>query len=317
MGDVGALRHQGVRGDAQALHQRREHPEAADPPGGQHDEAGQDRAGAAPEDVDERGEPAEHREGGQPPERRQRRVHVRVGRAEDGPALRVQEVVAVEPEIGRLGEEEEREQPQEVRARPGGDHRASRRQDEDPTQEVDERRQGQSEQEHSEDPGERSLPQRELEHVEGDVLLEQRVQHAERLGVPVEQDRLPFGAGGQPHQDGQDGGHRLDQPLEERLQHHPAGQPEGLLELPEHVRRSRADGGAQVHDEEQEGQEPDADQDAAACRGDPQEDGQVADLLEPEPVRVEGHGLEGQDRCHADQDQERGPPGQRRSSSIS
>ena len=63
VGDVGALRDQGVRSDAQALHQRREHPEAADPPGDQHDEAGQDRAGAAPEHVDERGEPAEHRRG--------------------------------------------------------------------------------------------------------------------------------------------------------------------------------------------------------------------------------------------------------------
>src|SRR4029079_976336 len=107
------------------------------------------------------------------------------------------------------------------------------------------------------------------------------------------------------------------QPLEDWLQDHAAGETERFLQLPEHVGRPGADGGAQVRAEEEEGHQADADQDAAARRRDAEEDRQVADLLEPEPVDVEGHGLEGQHHRHADPEQQAGPPAQDWSSSIS
>ena len=64
-------------------------------------------------------------------------------------------------------------------------------------------------------------------------------------------NRLPLGAGGESDQERDDGGRRLQQPLEEGFQHNAARQPEGLLELPEHVRGPSADSGPQVREEEQ------------------------------------------------------------------
>ena len=317
VGDERALRDQGVRRDAEALHESRECPEPADPPDGQHDEAGHDRPGAAAEDVHESRERAQASEDGQPAEGRQGRVHVGVGRAEHGAPLRVQEVVPVEPEIDRLREEQKREQDEEVDAGAGGDHRTARGQHQDAPQEVDQRRQDQGQHEHGEDPAQPAPPQRELEHVEGHVALEDRVGHAERLGVPVQEHILPLRAGGQPHQEGHDGDDWADQPMEQRLQHHAAGETERLLELPEHIGGAGTDGGPQVRGKEQEGHEPDADEDGAARRCDAEEDGQVPNLLEPEPVHIEGHGLEGQDHGHADADQDRGPPAHGPSSSTS
>jgi hypothetical protein len=137
-------------------------------------------------------------------------VHVRVRGAEDRSPLREEQLEAIEPEVGRLDEEEKGQEDQQVRAPPGGDHWPARRQHEHSAQEVDDRGRQQGEQDHPEDPAEAPLPEWKLEDVEGDVALEQGIRHAERPGVPVEQERLPLGAGRQRDEEGEDGGHRLE-----------------------------------------------------------------------------------------------------------
>ena len=190
---------------------------------------------------------AERGQDGQPLERRQGRVDVRVRGAEHGPALGVQELVAVEPEIDRLGEKEEGQEAQEVRPGPRRDHRAARRQDQDPAEEVDQCRRARASTRMPKAQPERPLHERQLEHVEADVPPEQGVRDSERLRVPGEQQGLPVGAGREGHQEREHGGHRREEALEDRLQDHAARQAQRLLELPEHVRRPRPHGHPQVH----------------------------------------------------------------------
>ena len=83
-------------------------------------------------------------------------------------------------------------------------------------------------------------PERQHEDVEAEVAAEERIRAAERacaLTYSSTVSHEPLARGAREERDHRDD--RQEQPPDQRLEHRAAGQPELVLELPEHVRRRR------------------------------------------------------------------------------
>ena len=150
-------------------------------------------------------------------------------------------------------------------------------------------------------------PERQDEHEEPEILTEDRVDRSERLGVLVPEDDFPVHAGPQSRHGGdrqQDDGQEA---ADERFDHHAAGQAELVLQLPQHVGRGGAGGEHEVRGQEDQDRDHHRGEQGAAQRQRRPEDARVADLAEPQPVRVERHdlGADRQQEEQADQEQDR------------
>jgi len=134
--DVRPLGHQLVGSDLEALEERRPHSEAPRPRHSKHHQPSHEKAPARPRDLEQAGARAEEGEGGEGAQHGKRRVHVRVRRAEDHPARRVDELVAIQPEARGAQEKEQRAQGEEVGAGARGEARSLRGQDQAAEQDV-------------------------------------------------------------------------------------------------------------------------------------------------------------------------------------
>jgi hypothetical protein len=135
-------------------------------------------------------------------------------------------------------------------------------------------------------------PERQREHEESELVAEDGIAGGERLGVHVDQHGLPVDAGPQSRGDRDHGQHDRQEPPDQRLDHHPSRQAELILQLPQDVGRRRA--GREREVRPQEHQDPDGhrrEQRALQRQRGPEDPG-VADLLEPQEVRVERHDLD-------------------------
>src|SRR5206468_9842060 len=142
------------------------------------------------------------------------------------------------------------------------------------------------------------------EDEEAQVVAEQRVDGAERRGVEVAEHRLPVDGG--PHAGGQrdQQQHDRQEPADQRLDDHATREPELILELPDDVGRRRAGGERQVGVEEDEHADRQRGEERSAQGQRLDEDFFVADLDEPEPVRVERHDLGGEAQDQEQQEQQ-------------
>ncbi len=289
--DEGALGDELIGRDPKALEQRRIHAEAADPEQRQRDEPGDEEAPARPEDLEDAGAGAEQGEDGEPSEDGQRRVHVGVGRAEDETPRRVEQIEAVEPEPHGPQHEQQCPQSQQVGARARRQPRAVGGEDEAPLQHVHGGRQDQGAGDEGGGPSVDQAPDGQLEDEEPEVAAEERVRSAERHRIHVRQDRVPRSApaGAREQCDHRDDGQ--EQPSNQRLEDGAAGQTELILELPQHVRRCGSRGHGEIEEQEREHDAPEPEEEPAVQGKAGREDLREADFLEPEPIRVQGHGL--------------------------
>ena len=178
-----------------------------------------------------------------------------------------------------------------MRPGPRGETRPPRGEHEAPLQHVDRGHQDERPGHQRGGPPVEQPPERQHEEVEAEVAAEERVRLAERGRVDVLQHRGPGAGGAGPREERDHRDDRQEQAPDERLQDRASGQPELVLELPEHVRRGGARGHRQVGEEEDEDDGAEPEEEPAAERQARGEDRGEADLLEPEPVGVQRHGL--------------------------
>jgi hypothetical protein len=88
--------------------------------------------------------------------------------------------------------------------------------------------------------------------------------------------------------------HHRQEPADQRLDHDAAGQPELVLELPDHVRRRGAGRERQVGVQEDEDRDGQRAEERPSEREGLHENVRVPELAEPEPVRVQRHDLRDQ-----------------------
>jgi len=301
--DVRPLGLQLVGRHAQALQERRVHPEAHHPHHEQRGAGAREQAQPRPHDLRRARDGGERGQYGQRAEHRQRGVDVGVRGAEDEAARREDDLVAVEPEADGLEGQQRRAQQQQVRARAAGQARAARGQHEAALEHVHGEGQHRRARHQRHCPRVGEPPERQEEHEEAQIEAEHGILEAERRAVEVAENGLPVRARAQPRDDGdqqQDDGQEAP---DERLDHHASRQAELILQLPQDVGGGGARRQREVGPEEEGDGERDGGEERAAQREGGQEDLAVADLLEPQPVGVERDELQ-QHRQHHQRDDE-------------
>jgi len=293
-----------VRRHAEALEQRRIDPQTTDPGEAEDQEAGDDEAQPRPADLEHARHGAERGEHGEGAEHRERAVDVRVRGAEHDPAGRVDQLEPVEPEADRAERERQRGEPQQVRARPRREARAARREHEAPLQHVDDEREQDRGRREREGPAVDQPPERQHEDEERQVAPEQRVRDPERPAVQVLEHGLPVRGGAEPRDQREQREHDRQEAADQRLDHHPPGQAELVLELPDHVGRRRPRREREVRPEKDQHADRHREEQRAPQREDPGEHLRVPDLAEPQPVGVEGHDLDGEPQDEEDEEQD-------------
>ena len=134
-------------------------------------------------------------------------------------------------------------------------------------------------------------PERELEHVEGHLLVEERVPDTERRGMQGLQDELPAVRSPPAGDERQCHAHGQGQPAQGRLQAVWAGQPERVVRHHDDVARGEpsGEGHVAVQDDEERGARAHPEEHLRPEHGD--EHRRKLHLMEPEPVRVEAEDL--------------------------
>ncbi len=157
-------------------------------------------------------------------------------------------------------------------------------------------------------PGVEQPPEREHEEVEAEVAPEERIGLAEGGAVEVLDHGRPGAGGAGPREDRDHPDDRQEEAAHQRLEDGAPGQPELILQLPQHVGRRGPGRHREIDEEEDEDRGPQPEEEPAADRQPRSEDGGEADLLEPQPVRVERDRLahHGEDD-QAHEDPETGP----------
>ena len=130
-------------------------------------------------------------------------------------------------------------------------------------------------------------PEGQGEDEEAEVTAEKRIGGAERHRVDELEERLPARHGAQPGHEGDPGGGQGQEAPNHGFDDRPPGEPELILQFPVHIRGGRASGDGQVTVEKDQKADADDQEKPAAQRQHGQEYLGVADLLEPQPVRVE------------------------------
>jgi len=147
---------------------------------------------------------------------------------------------------------------------------------------------------------------RQREHEESEVAAEERIDRAERYRARVLEQSFPARARaqtGRERDERQDDGQEAP---DDRLDHDASRQPELVFQLPQDIGASAPGGERQVPIKEHQHDHGDGGEERAPQLEGGEKDPGVADLLEPQPVGVEGNDLTHQAQGHEAQDQEQG-----------
>ena len=229
---------------------------------------------------------------------RQLGVEVGIPGAEGHTPLGEEEVEHGQPVPGGLQEEQQGRQDQEVTPGPSGDRDGPGRDLNAPGAEV---HSDGGETRDNQDPHQPAIeggPERELEHVEGHLLVEERVPDAERRRIQGLQDQLPSVCPQPAGEEGQRHAHGEGQTAEVWLQDLWTWQSGGVLRRHEGLARGEPPGKGHVavQDQEERGARDHPEEDLRPEHGD--EDRRELHLAEPQPVGVEAQDLA--DRAHKD-----------------
>jgi len=310
LGEVGDLL---VRRGAhlEALHDRR--PDQPEQDRGDEQQRGADagQQPRAPPDVDEEQHRADDGDPGQDHLRRQNRVVVGERDAGHLRPVAVDEVVAVEPVVGRLGEHEDRDQRGQLHLGSRRDAVALRLQPDAAVQVVDQEGEQQRHHRGGHHEVHDQVPPGQVEDVEPDVLAEVGVVLAEVAAVAPQQVGAPLAGARRAREHPRDDGDADQQPGPDRV-HRVAVALQavvatgGLDERPAAVGQHGRGGDAAAHDQ------PEDEEQAGAHPEQPAEHAAVADPVEPQvvgPQRREGGEHEQQhSQRHGRDDERAGAP---------
>ena len=259
---------------------------------------------ASTPDVDDQQDDGKKRDEDQEVDRRKLRFDVGVGRAVDGTPGRGRQLVAGQPVVGGLHQGEEAEQEREVGLDRRLDPLAHGLESDAAVEVVEHRGHDQRDDQGAEQPSNHKARERHLEDVEADVLAELGVLDAEVAAVGEQQPLLPAVRHAEAGQECQQ--RRSDDP------NHPGPAAHGHVVPGQQVffgagwphDRSEAIGDGQVHeaDDEEEGSEQRHQHDL--CKEYRPEHVAVAELVEPQVVRVEAGEAAQRQHQDASDDQE-------------